>query len=79
MPPSKERVHNAMHMSVDRLVGWLVGPSVTFSFSINHENGWGHWVKGQGQQGQMCQNCFLSVTRERFDLPSSYLVHRKKS
>ena len=32
MPPSKERVHNAMHM----LVGWLVGPSVTFSFSINN-------------------------------------------
>ena len=77
MPPSKERVHNAMHMSVDRLVGWLVGPSVTFSFSINNTKM--ARVKGQGQQGQMCQNRFLSVTRERLDLPSSYLVHRKKS
>ena len=35
----------------------------------------GHWVKGQGHQGQMCQNCFRSINRERLDLPSSKLVH----
>ena len=34
---------------------------------------WDHWVKGQGHQGQMCQNHFWSITRERLDLPSSNL------
>ena len=36
---------------------------------------WGHWVKGQGHQGQMCKKRFRSITRECLDLPSSNLSH----
>ena len=27
----------------------------------------GHWIKSQGHCGQMCQNCFRSITGERLD------------
>ena len=36
---------------------------------------WGHWVKGQGQRGQICQNRFQSITQKCLDLPSSNFVH----
>ena len=32
-------------------------------------------VKGQGHQGQMCQNRFRSITGECLDLPSSNMFH----
>ena len=35
---------------------------------------WGHVIKGKGCRGQMCQNLFRSITRERLDLRSSNLV-----
>ena len=35
---------------------------------------WGYWVKGQGHRGQMCQNCFRSITGKGLDLnPGPYI------
>ena len=49
-----------------------------FQFFLSSSNFWkqvaddpylflGHWIKSQGHCGQMCQNCFRSITGERLD------------
>ena len=77
-PPSKKRGHIARHMLVRLAVcnlfvsdQWLKNTLTYLPQTLyTHQSWaaeepywfWGHWVKGQGQQGQMCQNHMIDIS-----------------